>query len=179
MSHNNNLQIYENKLNELTDEEMITLTSLSQLEQALVALNIPFQLIYKTPTSRWQCTKGRLTNVPLPADRVMNTTRNKFICRKSKKNTPHMFLRFSISGQSEAFLDHFVYWGGHKNAFLNFLGVFLKISFFWEFLYMSPWPLQRFSELIFDFLDLWPPQIFKNSKQSGLKRARIGPKSKI
>ena len=74
MSHNNKLQIFDYKNDEhITEEDDNILKSLSQLEQALVALNIPFQLIYQTPVSRWKGTQGRLTNVPLPADRVMET----------------------------------------------------------------------------------------------------------
>ena len=59
MSHDNNLQIFDYK-NNLNDEDVQTMKSLSQLEQALVALNIPFQLLYQTPVSRW---KHKTTNL--------------------------------------------------------------------------------------------------------------------
>ena len=74
MSHANNLQIFtEEKECKLTQEEKETLSSLSQLEQTLIALNVPFQLIYQTPVSRWKATQGRLTNVPLPIENLNET----------------------------------------------------------------------------------------------------------
>ena len=74
MSHENNLQIFtEEKECKLSEEEKETLSSLSQLEQTLVALNVPFQLIYQTPISRWKATQGRLTNVPLPPEKISET----------------------------------------------------------------------------------------------------------
>ena len=77
MSHYNNLQIYtEEDVCQLTDEEKHILSSLSQLEQTLIALNVPFQLLYQTPVSRWKTTQGRLTNVPLTTDKVMSTIKS-------------------------------------------------------------------------------------------------------
>ena len=77
ISHYNNLEIYtEEKHCILTDEEKEILKSLSQLEQTLIALNVPFQLVYQTPVSRWRATKGRVTNVPLPQEKVLETIKS-------------------------------------------------------------------------------------------------------
>ena len=61
MSHFNNLQIYTEEESCILDEnEKETLCSLSPLEQTLVALNVPFQLLYQTPVSRWRATQVQI-----------------------------------------------------------------------------------------------------------------------
>ena len=66
---------------------------------------------------------------------------------RSRKEWGILFLRFSISGQSEPFLAHFVYCWYHKKQFLNFLGVFFENLRFWGVLNMSRRHYLRISEI--------------------------------
>ena len=66
MSHINQLKTVD-----LTN--MVDIRELNPLENTLIALNIPFQLIYKTSVSRWNKTKRQLVNIPIPHDKMMST----------------------------------------------------------------------------------------------------------
>ena len=66
MSHINQLKTVD-----LTN--MDDIRELNPLENTLIALNIPFQLIYKTSVSRWNKTKRQLVNIPIPHDKMMST----------------------------------------------------------------------------------------------------------
>lgn len=65
MSHSNNLQ--------LLDIEGKDELQLSELENAMITLNIPFQIIYQLPKTRWTATKRQLVNIPIFESDVATT----------------------------------------------------------------------------------------------------------
>ena len=65
MSNKNDLQLF--------DVSNIPDLHLSPLENALIALNICFQMIFQTAKSRWNKTKKQLVNIPINEQDVINT----------------------------------------------------------------------------------------------------------
>ena len=65
MSNKNDLQLF--------DVSNIPDLHLSPLENALIALNICFQMIFQTAKSRWNKTKKQLVNIPINEQDVVNT----------------------------------------------------------------------------------------------------------
>ena len=65
MSNQNNLQLLDlSKFEEL---------NLTELENAMIALNIIFQKVFKLPKSRWPAMKDKTINVPIHQSDVLNT----------------------------------------------------------------------------------------------------------
>ena len=58
---------------QLFDVSNIPDLQLSPLENALIALNISFQMIFQTAKSRWNETKKQLVNIPINEQDVINT----------------------------------------------------------------------------------------------------------
>ena len=74
MSHSNNLQ--------LTSKDYFDF-DLTELENRLIALNLPFQMIYQTPKYRWHKTKRQLVNIPITGSDIVNKIN--YIPRMSKE----------------------------------------------------------------------------------------------
>ena len=65
MSIKNNLQLFD-----LSSCQELKLT---ELENSMVALNIPFQKVFKLPKSRWPAMKDRTINIPIYESDVLKT----------------------------------------------------------------------------------------------------------
>ena len=64
--------------NELEVFDLINLPELrlTDLENVLIALNIPFQKVFKLPKSRWPAMKDRTVNIPIYESDVLKTIEN-------------------------------------------------------------------------------------------------------
>ena len=67
MCHKNNLQLFD-----ISQYEELHLT---ELENAMIALNIIFQKVIKLPKSRWPATKDRIVNIPVFAEDVIESVK--------------------------------------------------------------------------------------------------------
>ena len=65
MSIKNNLQLFD-----LSSCQELKLT---ELENSIIALNIPFQKVFKLPKSRWPAMKDRTINIPIYESDVLKT----------------------------------------------------------------------------------------------------------
>ena len=74
MSWANNLKLFD-----VSNYEELQLT---ELENAMIALNIIFQKVIKLPKSRWPAMKDRIVNVPVFAEDITESI-------KSLPRTPH------------------------------------------------------------------------------------------
>ena len=68
LSHKNNLQMF--------DDSKYDDLRLTELENCLIALNIPFQKVFKLPKSLWPAMKDKTVNIPLLDSDVMNTVKS-------------------------------------------------------------------------------------------------------
>ena len=68
LSHKNNLELVP-----IDDKEELLL---SELENCLIAQNIPFQKFVQLPTSRWTATKDKIVNIPISESDVLNTIKS-------------------------------------------------------------------------------------------------------